>query len=136
GGWTQPPTAYSPPLGSRGMASASGDVFDQLGALLLELLDADLDHVTDTHNAAQVAVLHHRKVADTPFGHGPHERLRVVAGGAGVDRRGHDGRDQLVLHGTAAGGHGADDVTFGDDAVDGDAVVGDDQGADPVPAQL
>src|SRR6185437_15423077 len=105
--------------------SAGGDVLHQDLVVVLQFPDTALHHVADADQADQHVVADHRQVPNPTVGHRGHHRLDLVAGPAGVHRRRHDLAHRLVRQGAVVAMQQADDVPFGDDAVDVEAIGGD-----------
>src|SRR5690242_5100723 len=92
------PTTCSTPAPARSGPFA-GDVLLETPALGLQLVDAELHHVTDADHAAQRTVLDDRHVTETLLGHQP---LDLVDGGVAGHRAyvgGLDRGDRLGQHG-------------------------------------
>ena len=81
--------------GSPGGLRRPGDVVVKHVRLVLELLQAMLDHVADADDADHPAVLHHRQMTEPPFGHLAHQPVNAVVRRAGADLLGHQSATRM-----------------------------------------
>src|SRR5690606_14989469 len=93
------PTGTSASGGAVASAATGQEVLVEGLGLLSELVDAALHHVADADDAAQLAALDDREVADALIRHDPHDLLDRAPGCARRGVGGHEVRHLLVERG-------------------------------------
>ena len=88
---------------------------------MADLCQPRLDDVADRDHAQQLAMAHHRHMAETAVGHGLHDVVDRVVGITGDDVAGHHMARFEIEGGGAVQRHGSHQIALGDNA--GDLVV-------------